>query len=173
MKNCAVNRVVTQHNQDDWEAIRRMPISEVKRKVHRRYPQAMKKRKGNIIGGLPPKKWRKISQNLKVEGGRKVLILPKREDKEFPRAPVPAFRRPNITLEAWGNLDVNERLMYHQYPKTVRDVLLLPNIQKEGECPPGTYMHIWSAGQIKSLLLDSGKLGQSKTSIIKYLEPLV
>ena len=33
-------------------------------------------------------------------------------------------------------------------------------------------MHIWSAGQIKSLLLDSGKLGQSKTSIIKYLEPL-
>ena len=173
IQNCAVNRVVTQHNQDAWNTIKRLPMKEVIRKVHRGYPQAMRKRGSNGLGRQPPRKWRKLSHDptSKTEGGE-VFVLPDTAVVPVPKVFVPRVRRPNITLEAWGNLDTNERLMPHQYPKTVVEVLMLPNLHKESDCPPGTYLHIWSAGQIRSLLLDAGKIGQSRQHIKKYLEPL-
>ena len=172
IQNCAVNRVATFQNQDDWAAIRKLPSFQVKKMVHRRYPQAMRKRGRHGLGRLPPRKWRKLNCGGRKEGNGHFIVPATKVETNIPKTPGPAFRRPNITLEAWGNLDVNERLMYHQYPKTVRDVLLLPNIYKETDCPPGTYLQIWSDGQVKSLLLDGGKLGQSKAHIMKYLEPL-
>ena len=172
IQNCAVNRVAIQHDQDVWRAIKPRPILG-KRKAHRRYPQAIRKRGRNGLGRSPPRKWRKLSHDpmMKIEGGG-VSVPSTNELQEIPRIVVPQVRRPNITLEAWGNLNTNERLMPHQYPKTVRDVLLLPNVHKEGDCPPGTYLPIWSAEQVKSLLLDTGKIGQNRQQIMMYLEPL-
>ena len=171
IQDCAVNRVITQQNPNDWIGLRKIPTSTDKKKVHRRYPQAMKKRGRHGLGRSQPKKGRKLSLTKKVEEVKFQPYPPLVKKEAPPMAPAPVPRRPHIVLEAWGNLNVNERLMYHQYPKTVRDLLALPNIHQKSDCPPGTYIEVWNITEIKGLLLDSGRLGDTVEDIMQFLAP--